>query len=55
MEIGITSDGGQLTVEPIELTGAQGRFTLKAAAEPQAVVLDPNTWLLAESADLVKQ
>ena len=56
MDIGITSEaGGQIKVEPIELTGAQGRFTIKAAAEPQAVVLDPNTWLLAESADLVKQ
>ena len=47
--------GGQLRVEPVELTSAQGRFTIAAAAEPQSVVLDPNTWLLVESADFVRQ
>jgi aminopeptidase N len=56
IEVGVTSEpGSQMRVESIELAGAEGRFTINAAGEPQAVVLDPNTWLLAESADLVKQ
>ncbi len=56
IEIGImAAAGGQLRVEPVELTSSQGRFTIAAAAEPQSVVLDPNTWLLVESADFVRQ
>ncbi len=56
IEIGITSaPGNQIRVEPVELTAAQGHFQIKAGAEPHAVVLDPNTWLLVESAELVKQ
>ena len=56
IEIGIKlTDTGQFRIEPVELTLVQGHFTIKAAAEPQSVVIDPNTWLLVESADLARQ
>jgi aminopeptidase N len=56
IEVAVTpATGGQARVQPVELTAAQGHFKIPADAEPQTVVLDPNTWLLVESIDLVRQ
>jgi aminopeptidase N len=56
IEIGVTAGAAnQIRVEPVELTTAQGHFKIASQTEPQAVVLDPNTWLLVESAVLVRQ
>lgn len=55
LEIGIVSAAGQTRVERAELTSATGQLTFAADAEPSSVVLDPNTWLLLESAELVKK
>ena len=35
--------------------GRDGRFTFAADAEPSAVVLDPNTWMLMEPPQFVKK
>jgi len=42
-----------MRVHPIELTAAQGRFSIPADAEPADVVLDPEMWILMERAALV--
>ena len=55
LEIGIARAGGQPVIHRVELTGASGRFTLPADAEPAAVSLDPNTWVLLESADIARK
>jgi len=48
IEIGTTQPDGQVRVERVELTGRAGRFVLKVDAEPGAVTLDPNTWVLMQ-------
>jgi aminopeptidase N len=56
VEIGITPrGGGQPIVQAVELTSAQGHFKVPVDVEPQAIVLDPNSWLLVESAELVRR
>lgn len=55
LEVGVTAAGGQPRVHRIELTGAQGRFTIPADAEPAGILLDPNTWVLMESAGVVRK
>jgi aminopeptidase N len=55
LEVGIEAATGPRRIERIELTGKQGRFTIAAAAEPSAVVLDPDTWVLAETVDFAKK
>ena len=56
IEIGITaSDGAPVVAHRVELTGAAGQFTIPAAAEPASVVLDPNTWVLLESAEVTRK
>lgn len=47
IEIGITV-GGALKVEKIELSQKAQRFEIAVDKEPDHVVIDPNTWLLAE-------
>jgi hypothetical protein len=44
-----------MRIERVELTGAQGKFSLASGAEPTEVVLDPNTWMLMEPAVFVKK
>jgi aminopeptidase N len=49
LEIGMTTSAQAASrVERVELTGRDGRFTFAADAEPAAVTLDPNTWVLME-------
>jgi aminopeptidase N len=55
IEFGIVDAGGRTRVERVELTAATGQFAFAAGAEPASVLLDPDTWLLLESAALVKQ
>ena len=55
IDIGITQADSQLRIERIELTGRPGRFRLKADAEPLAVAVDPNTWLLMQPGPFVRQ
>jgi len=55
LEIGIRNAAGETRIERVELTSASHRFTLVADAEPAAVTLDPNTWVLMQVAGFVKQ
>jgi aminopeptidase N len=49
LEIGVaTTAQAAPRIQRVELTGRDGRFTIAADAEPSAVVLDPNTWVLME-------
>jgi aminopeptidase N len=49
IEVGISSGAAPMRIERVVLTGRDGKFTIPAEAEPGAVVLDPNTWLLMET------
>lgn len=50
LEVGISRDGATAPrVEKIELTKAEQRFEIAADAEPTAVTLDPNTWVLMQA------
>lgn len=55
LDIGIRSAAGARRTERVELTGAAGRFTVPADSEPQSVELDPDTWVLMEPPELLKQ
>ena len=55
MEIAVVAAGKEPAIHRIELTAARDRFRIAAAAEPQSVALDPNTWVLVESARLVRR
>ena len=56
IEIGVAAGAGTAPVaHRVELTGAASQFTIPAAAEPATVVLDPNTWVLVESAEFVRK
>lgn len=55
LEIAVTGASGQPRIERIELAERTGRFSVAAATEPASVTLDPNTWVLTESAELVKR
>ena len=56
LEIGITtSPSAAPRVERVDVTGREAKFTFAADAEPQSVVLDPNTWLLMEPAQFAKR
>jgi aminopeptidase N len=54
LDIGVTSVAGARRITRVELTGAAGRFTVPADSEPQSVELDPDTWVLMEPPELVK-
>jgi aminopeptidase N len=47
LEIGVKS--GQMRIEKIEMTEKQQKFEIAAEAEPSAVELDPNTWMLMQA------
>lgn len=50
IEIGIVQRAGDLpTIERFELNDPCGTFRIAADAEPAAVVLDPDTWLLMDA------
>ncbi len=56
IEIGIASAGSSpMRIEQIDLAQRGGRFTFPSDAEPAAVVLDPQTWVLMDHAALVKK
>lgn len=49
LEVGLTpAGGGPPRVERVELTKAEQRFELAADAEPAAVALDPDSWVLMQ-------
>lgn len=55
LEVALMSGAGQARIERLELNEPTGRFTFGADAEPVSVTLDPNTWVLLQSAEFVKQ
>jgi aminopeptidase N len=56
LELGLLLPGASsMRIERVELTGAQGKFSLAAGAEPSEVVIDPNTWMLMEPVMFVKK
>ena len=48
LEFAIVDATGDSHLERRELADASGRFTIAAATEPASVVLDPNSWVLAQ-------
>ena len=48
LEVGVTV-GAQSKVEKVEFSTKQQRFEIAVEAEPSAVVLDPNTWVLMDA------
>jgi aminopeptidase N len=54
LEIALVSKG-EPRIERVELTQATGRFTFAADAEPVAVTVDPNTWVLLQTVEFVKR
>jgi aminopeptidase N len=52
LEFAIVDAKGDSHRERRELADASGRFTIAAATEPAAVILDPNSWVLAQVAFL---
>jgi aminopeptidase N len=55
LEIAIAGATGRPRVERVEMTQATGSFTFAADAAPASVTLDPDTWLLAQSVEIVKR
>ncbi len=55
LEIAVAGATGQPRIERIELAERSGRFSLAADTEPASVTLDPNTWVLMQSAEFVKR
>jgi hypothetical protein len=56
IEIGITSQPGELPkVARIELTGRTATKIITVDAEPAAVTLDPNSWLLMEGGTVTRR
>jgi aminopeptidase N len=55
LELGLRDAEGKTTITRLDLAGASARTTVPAAAEPSAVLLDPNTWVLVESVDFSKR
>jgi aminopeptidase N len=54
IDVGMTGPGGKVRVERVDLAGRTGRFTLSAEAEPRALTLDPNTWVLMQTGPLTR-
>ena len=55
IDIGITQADGQVRIERVDFAGRTGRFRLKADAEPLAVAVDPNTWVLMQPGPFVRR
>jgi aminopeptidase N len=55
LEIGVVRGSSAPVIHRIELAAAAGRFNIPADSEPATVSLDPNTWVLASRADLVRK
>jgi aminopeptidase N len=54
IDVGMTEPAGKVRVERVDLAGRTGRFTLNADAEPRALTLDPNTWVLMQAGPLTR-
>jgi aminopeptidase N len=54
IDVGMTEPGGKVRVERVDLAGRTGRFTLNVDAEPRALTLDPNTWVLMQAGTLTR-
>ena len=54
IDVGMTEPGGKVRVERVDLAGRTGRFTLNVDAEPRALTLDPNTWVLMQAGPLTR-
>jgi aminopeptidase N len=48
LDIGVTGKDGKMEVKTVSVTAKSQKFTIPAAAMPNSVVADPNTWLLFE-------
>jgi aminopeptidase N len=55
IEVGIGGPAEPMRIERIDLSQATGQFTIPVDAEPSAVVLDPNTWLLMEPPEFTRR
>jgi aminopeptidase N len=56
IDIGVRKDAAELPkVGRIELTGRSATKMIAVEAEPSAVTIDPNTWLLMDAGPLVKK
>jgi aminopeptidase N len=55
LDVGVSLATGASRAHRVEMTGARGTFTIPVDAEPASVSLDPNTWLLLESAELKRR
>src|SRR5262245_41643959 len=55
MDIAIAGAAGTPRIEHVELTAATGRFTFAAEAEPSAVTLDPDSWVLMQVEAFVRR
>ena len=55
IEIGVAAASGAPRIERVELTAANGTFTIAADKEPAAVTLDPNSWLLVQTAEFARR
>jgi hypothetical protein len=51
----MTGPDGQVRVERVDRAERTARFTLKAEAEPRALTLDPNTWVLMQAGPFAKR
>jgi aminopeptidase N len=55
LEIGLVSPDGAVRVHGVELTGATSSVSLPSDGAPASLVLDPNTWLLLEAAEVTSK
>jgi aminopeptidase N len=56
LEIGVTDSATAVPrIERVELSAREGHFVIRADAEPAAVTLDPNTWMLMQPPAFAKR
>lgn len=55
LEIGVSTSDGQVSVQRVELSAAEGHFTFNSDKEPAVLTIDPNTWTLLESARVTRR
>lgn len=55
LDIGIATGEGPMSVQRVEFTSAEGRFTIARDREPATVTIDPNSWTLFESVSVTRR
>jgi hypothetical protein len=56
LEFGLAGEGdANAAVHKVELAGREGEFKLPADTAPNAVTLDPNTWVLMAEPEFAKR